>query len=743
MEVVADFDFETYSEAGYVFDFDARKWRLVEGTPKGTSHGLAAVGAAAYCEHPSAEVTSLAYDLKDGKGARHWKPGDPPPLELFDYLRAGGLLEAHNSGFERFVWHYICVPRMGWPAFDYDLQLRCSMAKCAAWSIPTALAKAGDFLHVPVRKNSDGTRLLNKFSKPRNPTKTDLRLRIKAEEDPVDGPKLYDYNVDDIRAEEGVSLRVPDLSPYELRVWQLDQKINARGVHLDMDGVSACVDILDAAKVKYSAELQAITGGSVRTASEVQKMAGFLAGLGWHTDDLTADTVSDTLKRDDLPPVVRRVLEIRQALSASSTAKAYAMQRRANQDGRMRGLFAYYGADRTGRFAGRGPQPQNTPTAGPKVDRCDNCGRHQAYGGPSCLWCGTQGAFLSPREWSFEAAQDALEVLRLRDLATVEYYFGDAFKTVSGCLRALYCAAPGHDLICSDYSAIEAVVLAVVAGEEWRVEVFRTHGKIYEESASRICGIPFAEFERYKAENGEHHPMRKKVGKVAELASGFGGWIGAWKAFGADEHIGSDADIKAAILAWRKASPAIVEFWGGQVRQRGDAWEFDPEFFGLEGAAVQAVLCPGAQYAHRDVVYCMSGDVLYCRLPSGRFLQYHEPRLVPVKCRRSGLPVYSLTYMGRHPSSGAWVRLETYGGKLTENYVQAAARDLLVEAMLNLEPAGYPIVLHVHDEVVAEVPHGFGSLSEFEAIMSRPPAWAAGWPIKAAGGWRGQAYRKD
>lgn len=741
--VVADFDFETYSEAGYYFNFNLRRWKLIPGVPKGTSHGLAAVGAAAYCEHPTSEVLSLAYDLKDGQGPTLWLPGQAPPQRLFEYLLSGGLIEAHNSGFEYFVWRYICAPRMGWPEFDYFTQLRCSMAKCAAWSIPTALAKAGEFLDVPVQKDAAGTRLLNKFSKPRNPTKKDIRLRILPSEDP-EGPRLYGYNVDDIRAEEGVSLRVPDLNPHELAVWQLDQKINARGVQLDVETVDACTQVINAASEKYVAELQAITGGLVKTASQVAELRTFLgASCGVHLEDLQAETVASALDKGGLNPTAKRLLEIRQTLSASSTAKSFAMQRRANKDGRLRGLFAYCGADRTGRFAGRGPQPQNTPASGPSVDRCDNCGRHQAYGLSACCWCGTDGAFLSPREWGFEAARDAAEVIRLGDLYTVEHYFGDAFKTVSGCLRSLYVSADGKDLICSDYSAIEAVVLAQVAGEEWRLEVFRTHGKIYEESASRICGIPFDDFLAHKENTGEHHPMRKKVGKVAELASGFGGWIGAWKAFGADKHIGSDREIKEAILAWRKASPKIVEFWGGQVRQRGDLWEFDPEFYGLEGAAVQAILDPGQPYAHREVRYCMSGDVLYCKLPSGRFIQYHEPRLMQVACRRSGLPVYQITYMGRHATSSAWVRLDTYGGKLTENYVQAVARDLLVDALLRVEAAGYPVVLHVHDEIVSEVPEGWGSIDEFEKIMSQAPAWAEGWPIKAAGGWRGKNYRKD
>ena len=277
-------------------------------------------------------------------------------------------------------------------------------------------------------------------------------------------------------------------------------------------------------------------------------------------------------------------------------------------------------------------------------------------------------------------------------------------------------------MICSDYSAIEAVVLAQLAGEQWRIDVFNTHGKIYEMSAAKITGIPFDEIIDHKKRTGDHHPARGKIGKVAELASGYQGWVGAWKAFGADKHLSED-EIKSAVIAWRNESPAIVEFWRG-----------------LETAAHNAVMNPGHAYGYRDIAYKMSGDVLYCRLPSGRFIIYHNPRLVTAD--RFGKPVTKLTYM-RNDSIYGWGRDDTYGGRLAENTVQAVSRDILAHAMPRLEAAGYKIVLHVHDEVAAEVPEGFGSVDELERIMGDLPAWAAGWPVRAAGGWRGVRYRKD
>jgi DNA polymerase len=339
-------------------------------------------------------------------------------------------------------------------------------------------------------------------------------------------------------------------------------------------------------------------------------------------------------------------------------------------------------------------------------------------------------------EWSPAAVEDALLTLRGGSRALTEMYFDDAMPVISGCLRGMFVAAPGHDLISSDYSAIEAVVLAELAGETWRQEVFRTHGKIYEASAAKVGGVSLEEILAHKKETGSHHPLRKK-GKVLELALGYGGWVGALVAFGADEFM-AEQEMREAAATWRQESPAIVEFWGGQSKN----WR--PYLYGIEGAAICAVLDPGQQCDCRGIVFEMIGDCLYCFGPSERPLTYHRPRLRPSE-RRQG--EWTLSYEGwnTNPKNGppGWIRMDTYGPKLVENIVQKTANDIQRHGKLRQEAAGYRIVLHTYDENTAEVPEGWGSVEEFEDLMNQMPPWAANWPVKAAGGWRGKRYRKD
>ncbi|OYW62728.1 MAG: hypothetical protein B7Z31_00210 [Rhodobacterales bacterium 12-65-15] len=745
---IANIDFETYSEAGFVWDAARNKWAALPGASQGKK-GLTVVGASVYVEHPTFEVLTLSYDL--GAGIKRWQPGSPPPVDLLSHVASGGLVSGWNSaGFEMKVWRH-CVERYRWPPLPLG-QVRDSMAAARAFCLPGALGKASEVMALKQQKNADGKRLLDKFSIPRNPTKANPALRIRPVDDPADAERLYSYCDEDVLTEQEAAGLIPPLSPKELEAWREDRIINDRGVQIDLEGVRNCIAIIDQAHARYNHELRTLTGGTVERASELAKLQGWLGAQGVHAAAMDEEAIEGLLAQE-LPPAARRALEIRQAVGSASVKKVFTMANMVSRDGRLRDLFIYHGA-RTGRPTGSGPQPTNLPNAaGAYAMECEGCDKHYGTELTTCPWCGASSTFAHKVEWGVECAEDALETFKPRSLDWAEYVWGNSMTALSNSLRALFIAAPGRELICSDYSSIEAVVIAMLAGEQWRIDLFRTHGKIYEMSASKITGIPFAEMMRHAgytdeqlatnawwtqkpANSGCHHPSRKTIGKVAELASGFQGWIGSWLAFGAGEFMSED-EIKSGILAWRAASPAIVELWGGQERN------WNPEFYGVEGAFVQALLYPGALYRTHGMDFQMRGDVLFLKLLSGRELTYHRPRLAP-SGRRTG--TLSISYEGwnSNPKNGpmGWYRMETWGGRLVENIVQATARDIQWHGVLALERAGYPIVLHVYDEDVAEVPVGFGSVEEFERIMGVLPEWCADWPIKANGGWRGKRYRK-
>jgi DNA polymerase len=732
--VLPDFDFETYSEAGYKWDEKTNRWE----SPNGNNvKGLSCVGVVKYSEHPSTEVLCMSYNLKNGNGAKLWTPNDPPPQDLFDHLNTGGIIEAWNCAFEFWIWNNVCTKKYKWPTL-LRWQLRDAMAKSRAFGLPGKLANAGEVLNTTFKKDASGTRLLSRFSVPQNPTIKNPVKRIFLKSDPEGTEALYKYNLRDIEAEAEISSQVPDLCGSEFEFWLFDQLINERGVQLDIENVENCIYIIEEAYRRYNLELSKITNGAVNAVTELPKIKKWCESWGFTFKSLDEEAINSALSREDVPENIKNVFKIRLFLGSSAVKKLYAMRNQVSSKNRLHELFIYHSA-RTGRAAGGGVQPQNMPNSGLEVALCQYCWRH--YKRPDiehlCPFCLKNNSPVKKHEWNAKAVEDVLNIVRTRSLDLLELYYTNPIDAIYGCLRGLFIAAPGYDLICSDYSAIEAVVLAALAKEDWRLEVFRTHGKIYEMSASKITGIAFEEFEKYYKENNkQHHPMRKKIGKVAELASGYQGWIGAWKQFGADEFF-NDEEIKQAILAWRKASPKIVEFWGGQFKYG------TPNLHGLEGAAIKSVMLNnGEKISYNGISYFVDNDILYCELLSGRYITYHKPRLEPADYGRKG---YQLTYetWNTNPKYGSigWVRIPTYGGKLTENVVQATARDILAHAIINLHKSGYPVVLHIHDEIVSEIPENFGSLEEFESIMSTLPAWASNWPIRAAKGWRGKRYR--
>lgn len=731
-------DFETYSEAGFVYR-DGK----VKGVSAQGKGGLPVVGTPAYAEHPSTEILCLYYDLKDGKGRRGWIPNlSALPHDLIEHVARGGVIEAWNATFEYWIWNLVCVPRYGFPPLPIESTV-CLMARSRRHSLPGSLGNAAKVLGTD-DKDKAGKALIQKLTRPHSPTKNRPEHRWTPQTAWQDFVDLWEYCDQDVKAEDDAAARIPDLTPYEHATWQVDQQVNARGVQVDVASLDAMLDILGQAEKHFNEELFKITGGAVARASEVAKILSWLSASAIHLPALAADDVKDALKRDDLPPPARRVLEIRKALASANIKKLPTLKLQVNSDGRLRDQYMYCGADRTGRWSAGGVQLQNITSKGPKSKQCDNCGRIVGIACDTCPECMDTNATECP-EWTVEAVEFALADIARRDLKSIMDIWGDPITVLCGCLRGLFFAKEGHILTCCDFSAIEAVAAACLSRCQWRIDVFSTHGKIYEMGAAKITGTPFEEIVGHKERTGQNHPLRKTVGKVSELASGYGGWVGAWKAFGADEFM-TDDEIKEAVLAWRAASPEIVEMWGGQHRQVGaKPWDSVPELYGLEGAAVAAILNPGQTFRYNDIVYGMKDGTLLCELPSGRFLHYHRAKVskAPDRFKRDS---YSITFEGWNSNAQkgkvGWITMETYGGRLFENVVQAVAYDIQAEALVRLEQRGYPLVMHTHDEGTAETPVGFGSVEEMEAIMSERPAWASWWPLRSAG-WRHKRYQKD
>lgn len=733
-------DFEAYSEAGYLIDPDTGK---VRGVGPGTKGGLPAVGTPVYAAHPSTEVLCLYYDLKDGLGRRGWVPGTPYPHDLLAHVAGGGLIEAFNVTFEFYIWNLVCVDRYGWPPLPLE-QCRCVMARARRFSLPGSLANVCEVLGTSA-KDKTGKALIRKLTRPLSPTKNRPEIRWTPATAWEDFRSLYAYCDQDVAAEDAAAEHIPDLTPYEYQTWLTDQRINARGVRVDMPALKGALRVLDEATKQYTLELANLTGGAAGSVSEVAKITAWLGQQGVHMYSLDKDNVSETLARDDIPANARRVLEIRQVLGSANVKKLFTLSQQVSPDGRLRDQYTYCGADRTGRWSAPGVQLQNITAKGPKSARCPECGGYFHASHSLCPRCPV-GVVEPCDEWTVDAVECAIEDIKTLPLAEIVRLWGDPIDLLCGCLRGLFVAKEGHDFICCDFSAIEAVVAACLSRCQWRIDVFNSHGKIYEMSASKISGVPLEEMLQHKRDTGQDHPLRKTLGKVAELASGYGGWVNAWNNFGADEFM-SEEETKAAILKWREESPEIVEMWGGQFRQTGPRLSDGyPELYGLEGAAISAILNPGQCFACHDISYGVADDILYCRLPSGRFLHYHKPRLTEQPGKWGKPPSYSISFEGYNSNATkgrvGWTVMETFGGRLFENVTQAVAADIQAEAMVRLESESYPVVMHTHDECISEVPEGFGSVEEMERTMSTRPTWAQDWPIRAAG-WRHKRYQKD
>ena len=672
---------------------------------------LPKVGAWAYSEHPTTDAICVAYGIGDGPIQTWWPgKGDKYIHDLFLHIEKSHCVEAHNVAFERSIWQNVMTPRYGWPVVPEECW-RDTMAVAQYLALPAALAKLSDVLGLGT-KDPEGGRLITKYSKLnlktskrdipnhewiewKKMTATERKANPEAKDNGgyfnEDFQKFVAYCVQDVELERKVSHRLGALSDAELAVFQLDQRINMRGLHLDLDGIATARAIVTERAGELTVEFRELTGfGPIQTA----KVKDWFGEQGVELDNLQADYLQERYDEGDIPGgPAERALEIRLKINKASTKKLDAMERQSGIDNRARFQTRYHGAV-TGRWTGSGFQPLNL---------------NRGYEG------------VAPEQLVRDIAHGSGSWLDL--------VYGDAMDAVARASRHWITAAPGNKIMAGDFTSIEAVILACLAGEEWKVKAFREGVKIYEFMADKIHGLPNGTVTK------ETHPAERQDGKTGELAFGYQGALGAWLKFDSSgTH--SDARIIEICKAWRAQHPQIVNLWKG-----------------LNDAALKAYRTKELA-TYRSVGFEMVKEWLTMILPNGKRLWYWEPRVETTKnrwcdpegnylCRKGTCghePQQNLTYMAM--KEGRWQRVHTYGGKLAENLCQAVSREILVPAMMRAEVAGYPVILSVYDEIVAEVPEDFGSLEEFLGIMSGPlPEWATTWPI-GVDGWEGQRYRK-
>lgn len=645
---------------------------------------IAKAGAQKYIESHDFEILLFAYSV-DGSDVSciDFLQGEILPNWLIDALASPDYIKhAYNAAFE---WG--CLSRYLGRQLPPE-QWRCTMFHGLYAGYTAGLDATGRALGLPEdkRKLNTGKALIRYFCVPCAPTKANGgRTRNMPHHAPERWQLFKEYCRQDVVTEMEIEKRlssiiIPDFVQKE---WERDLIINSRGVAVDMELVEGALNIDKTVHDRLVAEAMELSG--LNNPNSVAQLSLWLESqTGENISDLRKDTVAKMLAEKDNSPKVKRMLEIRQELGKTSTKKYDAIEAAVCKDGRVRGLLQFYGANRTGRWAGRLVQVQNLP---------------RTYTNPLEL---------------------ARELVKNRNIEALRFIYGSIPDTLSQLIRTAFIAAPGKVLIDADFSAIEARVISWLAGEEWRLEVFRTHGKIYEASASQMFGVPI---ELIKKGNPEYS-LRQK-GKVAELALGYQGGTGALIAMGALDMGIAEEDLSDIVSRWRESNKRIRDLW-----------------YKMEAAAVQVISQGGAVGVNGLVIShelnCDTGfDALTILLPSGRKLFYVSPQIGE---NQWGKP--SLSYMGMNQTSKKWQRIETYGGKLVENSVQAIARDCLAQAIENLETAGIPVVFHIHDEVVIDCTPDTASLDDVIQIMSKPIPWASGLPL-GADGWVGTFFKKD
>lgn len=626
-----------------------------------------------YCESPNFDILLVSWSLDGGDVATFDLAGarDIIPDWFIAMLHDPNILKtAHNAAFE-------ITALSAFLQEDLDpSQWECTAVRGTMLGYPRSLEQMAKALDLDVQKDLRGKALIKYFSVPCKPTNSNrLRERNLPHHDPVKWQQYVDYNVQDVVVEQVIrnTIRWFSIPPFERELWLLDQKINKLGIKLDINFVEQVLTINEVTTYRLVNEAKEITG--LANPNSIQQLKAWLdEQCGRDIGKLTKDNIKELLK-EGYADNINRVLEIRQELAKTSIKKFMAMRLCYGLQDRVRGMFQFYGANKTGRWSAGLVQLHNLP------------------------------------QNKLPDLHIAREVAASGNANDMELLFGNVSDTLSQLVRTAFIAEDGKTLLVTDFSAIEARVLAWFANERWRLDVFNSHGKIYEASASQMFKIPLDQVTK---------DVRQK-GKIAELALGYQGSVGAMEKMGALKMGLSQEELLPIVRAWRKANPNIVNLW-----------------YYVAEAAIEAVENPGKTIKLAFLKFQVKNDVLFIKLPSGRCLTYIHPKT------KEGHYGKVITFFGVDQETKKWTREETYGGKLVENIVQGTARDLLGDAMLRLDKLGYIIPMHVHDEIVLEVDEGRASddLDIVNAVMRQEVSWAPGLPLKGES-YCTKFYKKD
>jgi DNA polymerase len=692
---------------------------------------LTTSGLYVYFEDPNTRVWLFRYKWLDGQ-YYEWRPGWPDPVALLEYVANGGKIIAHNAAFERRMWKFIrqtYCPH--WPPLTIKQQ-DCTMARASAMTLPARLEKLGEVLNLPVQKDMAGAALMKKMAKPR---KRHPDGSYEWWDTPENLEVLSGYCATDVMTEDCADVALPPLSDLERAIWELDQRINDRGVMIDVATVVKAAEMVEVAKKRADQRMCALTGGAVKKVTEVKKLVAWLNGRGIETTSVKKEDYDDLIAtcgalKDD---AAKEAIELRRAGAKTSTGKYKKMVGCVCEDDRIRGLLAY-SATSTKRWAGRLVQPQNFPRMDEERE-------------------GESVAFF------IKALSLPMPVADVCDLTAL--CIGEPMLWLSKSLRQMIVAPAGARLIGGDFSNIEGRVNAWLAREEWKLEAFRLFDRglgpdLYKVAYAKSFGV---------VDYVTIGKAQRQIGKVQELAFGYQGGIGAALKFVNDIDAVADAVLSANPMVdwerWEKQYlPARDKFGLGlrewvafKIMIKG--WRMSNAnivqgWYDIGDAAIAAVENPGKVFEcyHGSVKYLSDGDWLYCGLPDGSALVYASPHvrvvtqtLVNKDGEEYDVQRKTVFFYGWNSTFQRWEVDSLYGGKQCENIVSGTARMILARAMLRADSAGYPLILSVHDEIVAECPYGFGSVKEFEQIMAHKEEWMTDLPL-AVSAFEDERYSK-